>query len=283
MSDFSMLFDSISINQNDTPPNINPSILFHPVKQGQKIKCKIKRYKADVKEKMFPVYELFFQQDYPNEDDHQDQNNLPQNHLVFAMAARKRKKSKTSHLIITSSRFNDKLNKSKEDHDIIAHVRANFLGTGYTITSNEGVPNEHAAIIYETNLLGFKGPRKMTVVIPTMKHDNEANTIVSTNNSDSILLMFQVNPTHQNLVELHNKIPQWNEETESFVLNFDNRVTIASVKNFQIVHDDDLEYIIMQFGRIANDEFTMDIQYPLSPIQAFGIALSSFDPKLACE
>lgn len=45
-----------------------------------------------------------------------------------------------------------------------------------------------------------------------------------------------------NLLELHNKTPVWNEETQSYVLNFHGRVTQASVKNFQIVHDDDRKY-----------------------------------------
>lgn len=46
------------------------------------------------------------------------------------------------------------------------------------------------------------------------------------------------------LIELHNKTPQWNEETQSYVLNFHGRVTQASVKNFQIVHDNDGKYCI---------------------------------------
>ena len=60
------------------------------------------------------------------------------------------------------------------------------------------------------------------------------------------------------LVQVHNKTPVWNDETQSYVLNFHGRVTQASVKNFQIVHDSDVEYIIMQFGRVAEDIFTMD-------------------------
>ena len=60
------------------------------------------------------------------------------------------------------------------------------------------------------------------------------------------------------LVQVHNKTPVWNDETQSYVLNFHGRVTQASVKNFQIVHDSDIEYIIMQFGRVAEDIFTMD-------------------------
>ena len=43
------------------------------------------------------------------------------------------------------------------------------------------------------------------------------------------------------------------------------------------------DYIVMQFGRVSDDNFTMDYTYPLSALQAFGIALSSFDGKLACE
>lgn len=41
--------------------------------------------------------------------------------------------------------------------------------------------------------------------------------------------------------------------------------------------------IVMQFGRISNHEFTCDVAHPLSIMQAFSIALSSFDSKLACE
>ena len=44
------------------------------------------------------------------------------------------------------------------------------------------------------------------------------------------------------LVELRNKAPVWNEETQSYVLNFHGRVTQASVKNFQIVHENDRKY-----------------------------------------
>ena len=41
--------------------------------------------------------------------------------------------------------------------------------------------------------------------------------------------------------------------------------------------------VVLQFGRVGKDLFTMDYQWPLSPLQAFAICLSSFDYKLACE
>lgn len=49
------------------------------------------------------------------------------------------------------------------------------------------------------------------------------------------------NKTLESLIELHNKPPIWNEDSGSYTLNFQGRVTQASVKNFQIVHADDRE------------------------------------------
>lgn len=59
-----------------------------------------------------------------------------------------------------------------------------------------------------------------------------------------IVLEYYRTKNMDDLIELHNKTPQWNEETQSYVLNFHGRVTQASVKNFQIVHDNDGKYCI---------------------------------------
>jgi hypothetical protein len=40
---------------------------------------------------------------------------------------------------------------------------------------------------------------------------------------------------------------------------------------------------IRKFKKLILDIFTCDFKYPLCAVQAFGIALSSFDGKLACE
>ena len=68
---------------------------------------------------------------------------------------------------------------------------------------------------------------------------------------------------------------------------------MASVKNFQLMAatdqpldkqaSSDHDKVLLQFGKIGKDMFTMDYRYPLSAFQAFAICLSSFDTKLACE
>jgi tubby and related proteins len=41
--------------------------------------------------------------------------------------------------------------------------------------------------------------------------------------------------------------------------------------------------VVLQFGRVGTDEFSLDYQFPITPLQAFAIALAALDPKLACE
>ena len=97
---------------------------------------------------------------------------------------------------------------------------------------------------------------------------------------------------------LRNKAPRWHEQLQCWCLNFRGRVTVASVKNFQLIAatqpaagaptpsqpaPSEHDKIILQFGKVAKDMFTMDYRYPLSAFQAFAICLSSFDTKLACE
>merc|ERR1719231_1941830 len=69
------------------------------------------------------------------------------------------------------------------------------------------------------------------------------------------------------LLYLINKPPNWNDTVGAYVLNVNGRVTMASVKNFQLVQPDHLDEILLQFGRVGKDEFTMDFRAPLSPFQ----------------
>ena len=47
------------------------------------------------------------------------------------------------------------------------------------------------------------------------------------------------------------------------------RVTEASVKNFQLccANVDFPDEVVLQFGRIAKERFTLDLKYPMSPFQ----------------
>jgi tubby and related proteins len=219
-----------------------------------------------------------------------------------------------------------------------------------------------AQVSYELNVLGTRGPRRMHCIMhsipaaclePNRSVPGQPDRLISRNTfeesfrsttstaiSKSIMDPSEFNssryldesvwPKERPLV-LKNKPPRWHEQLQCWCLNFRGRVTIASVKNFQLIassqasaggpsnsgasgaqvqvqgqgqgqaqaqpqvqagqapqptapaNSPDHDKIILQFGKVAKDMFTMDYRYPLSAFQAFAICLSSFDTKLACE
>ncbi|XP_058882914.1 tubby-related protein 3-like isoform X3 [Acipenser ruthenus] len=269
-----------------TPPQADDSSIevenleefsLRPAPRSITIKCRITRDKKGMDRGLYPTYFMHLEKD--------------DGRKVFLLAGRKRKKSKTSNYLISV----DPTDLSREGESFVGKLRSNMMGTKFTVYDNGTNPTkaqglleesntrqEMAAICYETNVLGFKGPRKMTVVIPGMNMSHDRVPVRPRNDHESLLTKWQ-NRSMDNLIELHNKAPVWNDDTQSYVLNFHGRVTQASVKNFQIVHENDPDYIVMQFGRVAEDIFTLDYNYPMCALQAFAIGLSSFDSKLACE
>ncbi|XP_061524301.1 tubby-related protein 3 isoform X1 [Phycodurus eques] len=256
--------------------NLEEFVLL-PAPRGATVKCRITRDKKGMDRGLYPTYYMHMEKEDGKK--------------IFLLAGRKRKKSKTSNYLMSV----DPTDLSREGESFIGKLRSNLMGTKFTVYNNGANPckklaamddsntrQELAAVCYETNVLGFKGPRKMTVIIPGMNGNFERVPVRPQNEQESLLSRWQSHSL-DNLIELHNKAPVWNDDTQSYVLNFHGRVTQASIKNFQIVHDNEPDYIVMQFGRVAEDIFTLDYNYPMCALQAFAIGLSSFDSKLACE
>ncbi|KAE9457043.1 hypothetical protein C3L33_11061, partial [Rhododendron williamsianum] len=174
-----------------------------------------------------------------------------------------------------------------------------------------------ATISYELNLLRTRGPRRMFCAMQSIPISaiQEGGTAPTPSTFRSCVdercslfsaakgkdLKFGSSSPSEPLESVHdardplmlkNKAPRWHEQLQCWCLNFKGRVTVASVKNFQLVaavepcHNvpaAEQEKVILQFGKIGKDIFTMDYCYPLSAFQAFAICLSSFDTKPACE
>uniref|UniRef100_A0A8C9UKT3 Tubby-like protein n=1 Tax=Spermophilus dauricus TaxID=99837 RepID=A0A8C9UKT3_SPEDA len=243
--------------------------VLRPAQRGHMVQCCISRDKHGVDKGLFPIYFLYLE--------------VEDGRKHFLLAGRKRKRSKTSNYLISL----DPENLSRNGDSFVGKVsRSNILGTKFIIFDNgkspriKGVGQEGWE--EEKNVLGFRGPRKMTVIIPGTDSQGQRISIQPQKEQESLMNRLQ-RGSGQGLVLLQNKTPSWSDESGAYVLNFHGRVTRASVKNFQIVHPEDPDYLVLQFGRVAPDMFTMDFQFPLCPLQAFAICLSSFDGKLACE
>ncbi|KAL3666772.1 hypothetical protein V7S43_008393 [Phytophthora oleae] len=241
------------------------------------VECYIERNKSGAN-KMFPEYCL-----YMKEGDR------------FLLTAKKRPKNRTSNYLVSLQR-GDLLRRGSDNY--VGKLRANFLGTEFTIydngcspkdadqqtiTSNPaGIRQELGIAMYAANVLGHRGPRKMKVCVPRVRDDG-TRVVWRPLTKDDEMVNKCKEQDHTNLTYLINKPPRWNDQVCAYVLNFNGRVTMASVKNFQLVTPEDQETVVLQFGRVGKDLFTMDFRWPLCPLQAFAITLSSFDSKLACE
>ncbi|KAF6161865.1 hypothetical protein GIB67_002575 [Kingdonia uniflora] len=183
---------------------------------------------------------------------------------------------------------------SQGSNAYIGKLRSNFLGTKFTIYDSQPphsnakpsssrssrrfaskqispqVPSanfEIGHVSYKFNLFKSRGPRRLlcTLKVPAKE---EPQGVEADDDKNKCMV-------------LRNKVPRWHEHLQCWCLNFNGRVTVASVKNFQLVAGND--ETVLQFGKIGEDVFTMDYMQPLSAFQAFAICLTSFGTKLACE
>ena len=132
----------------------------------------------------------------------------------------------------------------QEDHRLVAVLKANIFGTKYHL-------DDSLDIRYETSFLQRGRPRAFAVGLDGLG--------------------------------LCNKKPYFNNETQSFSLNFNGRVTQPSVRNLQIIHPLDPTYITLTFGKENDNTYILDFSYPWAAIKAFCIALSALDHKFGCD
>ena len=201
------------------------------------------------------------------------------------------------------------ISRGRNDHDknsnnIIGKLRSNFLRTEYMINDNGNNPHRRSQYddaYYEEKgdgnvrcelsaitTLCSKGPCKMKVCIDKVDADgNPLRLWLLTNKSDDQMATCFEDKDKKNiekLVCLENKPLSWNDEVGAYdVLNFNGRVSMASVKNIPLVEEADHDgnvILQLQFGRTGKDEFSLDVQWPMSPFQAFALALSLCDSEL---
>lgn len=133
-----------------------------------------------------------------------------------------------------------------QNGELICKMDANIFGTRYLVKAVNTVE-----ISYESSFLDKGKPRSFKV-----KLDG---------------------------VEMENKKPLFNPDSNNFILTFTGRVTMPSVKNFQIVHPLEPTYITLTFGKEEQNSYILDFTYPWSPLNAFFVGLSALDHKYGTD
>ncbi|MBA0853300.1 hypothetical protein Goshw_015950 [Gossypium schwendimanii] len=228
----------------------------------------------------------------------------------FLLAARRYRQGAHIEYIISL----DADDLSQGSNAYVGKLSSDFLGTNFTIFDSQpphsgAKPGSSRAsrrfaskqispqvpagnfkvgqLSYKFNLLKSRGPRRMVCSIKCpLPEENTAEY----KHLDNGKMKMPANTTSSHTV-LKNKAPRWHENLQCWCLNFHGRVTVASVKNFQLSAtvdpnsggEVDNETVVLQFGKVGDHTFTMDYRQPLSAFLAFAICLTSFGTKLACE
>uniref|UniRef100_A0A7S2S3M4 Tubby C-terminal domain-containing protein n=1 Tax=Rhizochromulina marina TaxID=1034831 RepID=A0A7S2S3M4_9STRA len=136
-------------------------------------------------------------------------------------------------------------------------------------------------------------PRQMTVTLPPKGHTTGRWNCAPSKNATRISskLRRTSEPSQQgeldghgdqqncrlsaDVVTLASKLPFF--ERGNYRLNFQGRVKLPSVKNYQLTSGIDDDKIVTQFGKVSQDIFHLDYSWPLDPLRALAIALSQFE------
>lgn len=195
-----------------------------------------------------------------------------------------------------------------ESHESMAILKKkSFFGQVSVLTSMD--EKELAMIQFQRHLFR-DGPRGMVVVLPmptcALSRSNSRTLISSRDGDESTLGSVLKSYVESRVVEgsslvLQSRVPVWDSTNQCYVLPFDNRAQFkSSVKNFHLVYAEqcqekinacrvplanrgDCENLmdfpvptLAQLGRVGPHIFNMDLCHPLSPLQAFAVALAQF-------
>jgi tubby and related proteins len=127
-------------------------------------------------------------------------------------------------------------------------------------------------------------PREFYVYVkkPEVRYYNSFPQVRMYDEEVSLAQLFEHPENRDKIDMLHNRKPKWIEQLGGYMLNFKGRVEVASIKNF-ILEDQVDGPDIMLFGKVNDSKFNLDMSTLITPLIAFGIALSSFDSRIMCE
>lgn len=234
--------------------------MMSPVPSGLTLQCTIRRDKSTFSKRFYTEYTL----------------QISENFQLLAIAKRLPYHCNSTYAIsLQPNHF------EVADEQCIGQLRSNFWGSLFEIhevCSNRANPKLVATVKYESSCCQPSGPRRMS-----------ADVINSHSRPEEVLSGSGVSAlgVDSNVTELVNKQPRYDEARKAYVMKFGHRVKRSSVKNFILVKKDEGQKVkipvtqnMLLFGKCNKEMFNMDISHPLTPMQAFAIALTSVDSKL---
>ncbi|TMW66972.1 hypothetical protein Poli38472_012088 [Pythium oligandrum] len=237
------------------------------------------------------------------------------NNQLILMAEKQLKARTSNYYVFDMTRAAGGLSTklTKKSGNYIGKLRSNFSKKKNVLIGNQSRKTELGAIVFNGNVNNSE-PRRLVVVLPPLNPKRQELEGVAIGGDDAFSMLIQrykvlkhsradsphTHRLYHELQVFENKQPVF--ENGFYRLNFNGRVSMPSVKNFQLVksnvnsssiqsssppasaassrtttpREDDPE-VFLQFGKVDDKKFHLDFRAPITPIQAFAVALAQFN------
>jgi len=207
---------------------------------------------------------------------------------MYCFTGKKTSSSRSSSYTIALDQ--DEGKKTKSDSSI-GKVRADRKAMEYTLFDNGAAPGEKAdksskepkdvrrelMHVHFINSLRNRNPGAMHVGVPTVDKEGTAALFRPSTDKDGLEERLKADKL-SDMEVFKNREPKWNHESQMYQLDFRGRATHASCKNIQLTKKDgDQNDAQLLMGKVDDNKFNVDFQYPFSALQAFAFALVVFD------
>ena len=157
----------------------------------------------------------------------------------------------------------------RNNERIVAKIRWNIFSNHFKVYDDKD--NLIEEIIYNFNFKGWNGPTKLQILIP--KNATKKNS-------------WSKNKNRKILNKMENKLPEYNDIFNVYVLKFIRRKVIPNEKNLQVIYTEykeDNNNILLQFAQSDEKEFILDYKYPFNNITSFALGITSLSSRTFCK
>ena len=157
----------------------------------------------------------------------------------------------------------------RNNEGILAKIKWNIFSNHFKVYDDKD--NLIEEIIYNFNFKGWNGPTKLQILIP--KNATKKNS-------------WSKNKNRKILNKMENKLPEYNDIFNVYVLKFIRRKVIPNEKNIQVIYSEykeDNNNILLQFAQSDKKEFILDYKYPFNNITSFALGITSLSSRTFCK
>jgi len=201
------------------------------------------------------------------------------------VAAKKSTGSKTPYYLFST----DPSCFVKTSSSYVGKLRGNWMSTEYICYGEGKNPRSISAKKRREELCAVKFKsdctrahiQRMEVIQPRVYPDGSREVCRPTSEKEGLRAHLSNNT--KGYLRFVSKLPTWDYQRETYTMNFHERSTRRSSKNFQLIDREgsDAAPPLFQFVRVKeeDDKFQLDATHPFSILQAFCIVLTAFDAK----